>query len=241
VLNRGRTLASAVLAVSAVFWNAAPAVAQSRWFGPAEDVPAISIRPFLTVSDEKFTAVNTFDAVFGQSTAPFWGGGVQVVVWTGRIYAELGASRILRRNAELVGERVFRSEGATFRLGIPLRSTIKPLEFTAGYRFNVSHALVPYVGAGMGSYRYTEESDFSDPSENLDVKHNGFVFQTGAEYRAHSWVRVAGDVRFTRVPGILGTGGVSQVLATEGGTGVQPSHEKDLGGWTVGLKVTVGR
>jgi hypothetical protein len=239
--NRWRYLVCAVSAVFAVSWNAAPAVAQSRWFGPADDVPAISIRPFLTISDERFTAANTFEAVFGQSTAPFWGGGVQVVVLSGRVYAELGASRILRKNAELVGERVFRKEGATFHLGIPLRSTITPFEFTAGYRFNVWHALVPYVGAGVGSYHYTEESDFSDPSENLDVKHNGFVFQTGAEYRAHSWVRIAGDVRFTRVPGILGTGGVSQVLATEGGTGVQPSHEKDLGGWTVGLKVAVGR
>ena len=224
-----------------LFEGAASAAAQSRWFGPAEDVPTISIRPFLMVSDEKFTATNTFHAVFGNATAPFWGGGVQVVVWSGRVYAELGAWRILHKNAELVGERVFRSDGKNYRLGIPLRSRIKPFEVTAGYRFNISRVLVPYVGAGVGSYRYTEESDFSESSENLDLSHNGVVFQTGAEYRVHNWVRIAGDVRYNHVPGILGTGGISQLLVASADPGVTPSHEKDLGGWTVGLKVSVGR
>jgi hypothetical protein len=218
---------------------AAPASAQTRPFtAPADDAPAISLRPFVDVASETFTAAKTFDAVFGTTSARFWGGGLQIVVWRGRIYGEIGASRILKKNGELVGQRAFVSGGQAFGLGIPLRSTIKPLEITGGYRFNVSPKLVPYVGGGVGSYRYTEESDFADPSEKVDMTHRGFVFEGGAEVRLHRWVGVAVDAHYSHVPGIFGTGGVSQQFAE--GPPLSPK-ERDLGGWAARLKVVVGR
>jgi hypothetical protein len=221
---------------------AAPASAQtgSRWYSAPADVPQITLRPFLNVSTQAFTAVKTFDAVFGERTAPFWGGGLQVVLWRGRIYTELGASRLLTKNGELVGERAFVSDGVAHRLGIPLRSTIRSLEFVAGYRFNVSPRVIPYVGAGVGNYHYTEESDFADPSENLDVENRGSIFQAGAELRLHRWIGVAGDAHYTRIPGILGVAGVSQQFAADTQNS-RASREKDLGGWAARLKVVVGR
>jgi opacity protein-like surface antigen len=223
---------------------AVPASAQttgSRWYNAPADVPQITFRPFLDVSTQAFTAAKSFDAVFGDRTAPFWGGGLQVVVWRGRVYTELGASRLLKKNGELVGERAFVNEGVAHRLGIPLRSTIKSLEFVAGYRFNVSPRIIPYAGAGLGNYHYTEESNFADSSENLDVEHLGSIFQAGAEFRAHRWIGVAGDAHYTHIPGILGVGGVSQQFAADTQNNSDAAREKDLGGWAVRLKVVVGR
>ena len=232
----------ATLFVCVLLAVSAPASAQSgsHWYDASADVPQITLRPFLDISAEAFTASKTFDAAFGNRSAPFWGGGLQVVAGHGRIYAEIGASRLLKKNAELVGERAFVSDGVAYRLGIPLRATIKPVEVVGGYRFNVSPRVVPYVGAGVGHYRYTEQSDFADPSETVDTAHVGGIFQAGVELRLHRWFGVAGDAHYTHVPDILGVSGVSQQFATSTQI-ANAAREKDLGGWAVRLKVVVGR
>jgi len=181
-VKRAIALVIAVRALTA----ASPAWAQTRGlFDATGDAPMISLRPFLDVSNEKFLAVKTFDAIFGETSARFWGGGLQVTGWHGRVYGELGASRLMKKSEQLVGQRVFVSDGKVYKLGIPLRSTVKPVEFTAGYRFNAHPRVIPYVGAGFGSYHYTERSDFADPSENVDVTKRGGIFHAGVELRAH--------------------------------------------------------
>ena len=233
------------IALFIVLTAASPAWAQARgggamhWFGATGDAPLISLRPFLDVRNEKFLAVKTFDAIFGETSARFWGGGLQVTAWHGRVYGELGASRLLKKNEQLVGQRVLVSDGKVYKLGIPLRSTIKPVEFTAGYRFNAHPRVIPYVGAGFASYRYTEQSDFADQSENVDVTTRGGIFHAGVELRAFRWIGVAIDAQYTHVPGILGTGGVSQQFAQE--STARAKREADLGGWAARFKVVVGR
>jgi hypothetical protein len=96
------------------------------------------------------------------------------------------------------------------------------------------------VGGGIGSYHYTEQSDFADPSENVDTTHQGYIFDGGVEVRLHRWVGVAGDAHYTHVPGILGHGGVSQQFA-EDPSNAQRNKEKDLGGWAFRVKLVVGR
>ena len=219
---------------------AAPATAQGV-FAAAPAAPSISLRPFVEVSNEKFLATRTFDAIFGETSARFWGGGLQVTVLRDRVYGEVGASRLLLKNAELVGQRVFISDGKVYKLGIPLRSTIAPLEISGGYRFHVHPLVVPYIGAGFGSYHYTEQSDFADAPENLDVTHRGGTFQAGVELRAHRWIGVAFDAKYTHVPGILGSSGASQQFAGDTQSSAQAKREKDLGGWAGRLKVVVGR
>jgi len=233
----------ATLTVLVLLTTSAPASAQSgsHWYDAPADVPPITLRPFLDISAEAFTASKTFDAVFGSRSAPFWGGGLQVVAGHGRIFAEIGASRLLKKNGELVGQRAFVSDGVAYGLGIPLRATIKPIEVVGGYRFNVSPRVVPYVGAGVGHYRYTEQSDFADPSETVDTAHVGGIFQAGVELRLHRWFGVAGDAHYTHVPDILGVSGVSQQFAASTPTNSNAAREKDLGGWAVRLKVVVGR
>ena len=190
------------------------------------DPPAISLRPFVMGTRQAFAAVNTFEAVFGQSRQPFFGGGLQVVLG-GRFYADVTASRFRK-----TGERAFRYNGQNFRLGLPLTAEIRPLEITGGYRFRFRRlpAIVPYAGGGFGSYAYRETSPSSDPDENVDVRHSGGVLVGGVELRLHRWIGVGVDAQYTHVPGVLGTGGLSK-----------DAGEKDLGGVAARFKVVVGR
>ena len=192
----------------------------------AQDAPPLSIRPFVMATDQSFAAIDTFDAAFGKTYLPFFGGGVQVVV-DDRFFAELTASRF-RQN----GERAYLSGGKAFKLGIPLTATITPFEITGGYRFRLRQLprVRPYAAAGVGSYGYKETSSFAEAGEDVDTRHSGFVVNGGAEFRLHPWFGLSVDVQYSHVPGILGTGGVSQ-----------QAGETDLGGVAGRIKLVVGR
>ena len=204
---------------------APPLAAQTRARGGGGQAPRISLRPFVLATGERLAAKNTFEAAFGQSVEPFWGAGLQLAVR--RLFVEVSASRFKK-----TGQRAFRANGTNFGVGIPLTATITPFEVTGGYRFirSTSQRLVPYLGAGVGSYGYKEVSDFSESNENVDTRHAGYFGVAGAELRVHRWVRVGADVQFTHITGILGQGGVSK-----------DAGENDLGGIAARVKIMVGR
>ena len=190
----------------------------------AQDEPDLAIRPFVFGTIQGFSAVESFDAVFGRSFEPLFGGGV-LVIFHEQFLVELSASRFKQ-----TGERAFISNGQSFRLGIPLTATLTPFEVTAGYRFKVSPRVRPYIAAGVGTYQYKETSSFNDPGEDVDVRHAGFVVNGGVDFRLHPWIRIGADVQYTHVPGILGTAGVSA-----------QANENDLGGVAARFKLIVGR
>jgi opacity protein-like surface antigen len=213
----------ATLMLLAALAIAAPAIAQ--------DAPALSIRPFVLATEQSFAAKETFKAAFETSVGPFFGGGVQVVLFD-HFVAEIGASRF-RMN----GQRAFRSGGKTYRLGIPLTTTITPLEITGGYRFTLTRHVRPYGAAGFGRFTYKESSDFADPTAlpparavDVETRRSGFVANGGVEFRLHQWIGAAADVQYSRVRGILGAGGVSA-----------QAGEHDLGGVAARVKIIVGR
>jgi len=218
-----KTALAAVLALGL----SAPLAAQSRSPLPAaDDEPSFALRPFFVLTGEKVAAKQTFDATFGQSFAPFFGGGLELVLSEGSgFYVDGAISRFKK-----TGHRAFRTSGQNFSLGIPLTATITPIELSAGYRFRTAPRLFPYVGLGVGSYGYKETSDFSDAGENVDTRHSGYLAVGGAEVRLHRLVGIAGEVQYTRVRGILGNGGISK-----------DAGENDLGGIAVRLRVTFGR
>jgi opacity protein-like surface antigen len=219
-----------ILAVCLTIAMSAPLAAQtSRPATPratSSGEPLISLRGFVLGSEEQFAAKTTFDAVFGKSTQPFWGGGVQVVFRQGP-FVELSGSQFKK-----TGERAFSSNGQSFRLGIPLTATITPVELSGGYRFHLRkyQTLIPFVGAGVGWYGYKETSSFSDASENVDTRKTGFLANAGLEFRLHRWVGVAVDAQYTHILGILGDGGISK-----------DANEKDLGGVAARFRLVVGR
>jgi opacity protein-like surface antigen len=182
----------------------------------------VSFRGVGFAARQWFAADATFEALFGDRTGTFFGGGIQLA--QRGVFIEVTLARFERS-----GERVFVDDGEVFPLGIPMTATIVPFELSGGYQFNRRSALVPYVGGGIGSYRYTETSDFSEPSDEVDVRHVGYLVLGGAEFRVHRLIGVAADVQYTHIGGILGTEGVSKDFG-----------ETNLGGTSVRARVIVG-
>jgi outer membrane protein with beta-barrel domain len=215
-----------VLCALATAWGSAATAS-------AQNPAVVAIRPFGEVAIQRFSATQTFTAVFGESTGWFFGGGLDVTV-NDRLYFELSASRFQK-----TGDQVYfdAPSGHPYHLNIPLQATLTPLEATGGYRFHPRAArwLIPFLGGGAGRFSYREACTAATAvcaavGPDLDLAHAGFVADGGAEFRVHKWVGVAADFRYTYVTGILGTAGVSADL-----------NEKDLGGIAGRFKIVVGR
>ncbi len=221
-----RRLVAAVWA--ALFLTSGSVFAQRSSASPA---PRVEFRPFAVVAVERFTAATTFDATLGSAFQPLWGGGLELTTRR-NFFVDVTLSRMSRS-----GQRAFANGDQTFGLGIPLHATLTPVELTAGRRFPLSTrrrrrrvAVVPYVGLGVGLYRYEEHSDFSASGDDLDATHAGFIAVGGAELHVAKWVGIAVDAQYTNVPGILGQAGVSQQVG-----------ERDLGGIAGRVRVILGR
>src|SRR6185436_16546318 len=80
----------------------------------AQPVQGLTFRPFVMASVQQFSAQETFDAAFGATTEPFFGGGLNITQ-DDTAYLELTASRFRK-----TGELAFYNDGEVFRLGIPM-------------------------------------------------------------------------------------------------------------------------
>ena len=213
-------LGAIVLLVTLV---AAPALAQVRVPPPAP--PNTSLRLFGLVSAQQFAAGDTFDAAFGGAVQPFFGGGIQSTIK--RSWFIEGTISYFRKT----GERLFIFQGETFDLGIPLTASVLPLEFTGGYRFlsGPNPKVTPYLGGGIGAYKYKESSDFDESGDEFEATHAGYQVVAGVEFRMSRRLWSAIDIQYTSVPGILGEGGISSELGDD-----------DLGGIAVRYRLMVG-
>jgi opacity protein-like surface antigen len=202
---------------------ASPSAAQTS---AASTEPAFGIRLFGLATSQRFAAQETFNASFGSARGTFWGAGAEVDLRVG-LFADVAVSRFNE-----TGQTAFIFNGQAFPLGIPLTATITPVEFTAGYRLRLGPRapVTPYAGVGVGSYHYQENSDFSDPTDNVDTTKAGLLAVVGAEVRVRRWLSVSADVQDTRITGILGTSGLSQ-----------QTGEDDLGGVAARFRILVGQ
>lgn len=221
--------AALLLTLAGLAW-AAPAAAQAQ--------AGYSLRVFGLFNEEQFLAKDTFKAIFGQATQMLWGGGISVVQ-DEQYYLDLSVSRFRK-----TGQRAFFGNGQAFPLGIPLTATLTPFEMTGGYRFHTRpkrptrlsarlpppSRLVPYFGAGVGLYRYQETSAFAQAGDDVTKQHIGFIVEGGLEVRLAKWIGIAAGANYTHVPGILGTGGVSQ-----------DAGEGDLGGISGRFRLLIGK
>jgi len=185
----------------------------------------VDVRPFALATEQRFDASTTFNAVSASPAASFWGGGVDVVIHKA-YFVDLTISHMSK-----AGQRAYINNGQVFRLTIPLRVTVTPVEITGGYRFRFRKSrIIPYVGAGIGSYSYGEIADFAQPGDDVDLRHSGFVMMGGLEFRLTRWVAVTGDGQYSSVPGILGRDQLSKDAA-----------EDNLGGIAARLRVILGK
>jgi len=207
-----------------ILLSASPLFAQARPSAAADDHPTFAPRGFVEFSRQQFTAQDTFETIFGDAGGSFRGGGLDLVL-ARNFFVEISESRFKE-----TGQRVFRSEGTNFPLGIPLTATVTPLEVMGGIRILKWRHVIPYAGAGLGSFKYEESSAFDTDAEHVDVRKNGFVLTGGVEWRLFRWVGVTGDFHYSHVNGIIGTAGISKEF-----------NEDDLGGSAVRFRVVVGR
>lgn len=219
------------VALAGALLMATPAFAQRTASAPPGRT---EVRPFALFTIERFSASTTFNATLDSSFQPLWGGGIEVD-WRNNAFVDVTVSRLSRN-----GQRAFVDDnGQAFRLDVPLHASLTPIEFTIGRRFPLrrrttarrsGRTVIPYLGAGVGVYRYDETSASSAADENVAATHVGFLAVGGAEFRVSRWVSVAADAQYTRVPGILGKGGVSQ-----------SADESDLGGIAGRVRVILGQ
>jgi opacity protein-like surface antigen len=188
------------------------------------DSERLSVRAVGSVAAERFSAGTAFEAVSGSSVGALFGGGVRVTY--GRVFGEVSVSRY-----RTSGQRAFVSGGESFQLDIPLTVTLVPVEIAAGYRFKGPRPTVtPYIGAGVGVYRYTETSPAADPGEEVSARNTGWLALGGLEFRIRKWMALGAELQYSHVPGILGSGGLSL-----------ESGEANVGGVTARFKIILGR
>jgi len=92
-----------------------------------------------------------------------------------------------------------------------------------------SPRLVPFVAGGLSMAMYKETSQNSG-GDDVSQSASGFVFLGGVDYTLTKWVQVGGEFRYRAVTGVLGSAGVSQFYG-----------ENSVGGWAVGVRVSVGK
>jgi hypothetical protein len=200
-----------------------PAAAPAASTEPSSSSPrAVAVRGFGQFGYTSFAAADSFSAVLGDSGGLMLGAGAEV-----RFAGGLFVSGAFERFNK-VGQRAFVFDGEVYQLGITNTVTVAPLTVSAGWRFEKSF-LTPYGGGGFGRVGYKEFSDFAEDDENVDETYSSYHVLGGVELR-NGWVATAFEAQYTQVPDALGAGGVSAAF-----------HEDNLGGFTMRVKVLVGR
>ena len=209
-------IATLIIAIAA----AAPAAAQPE--------PTVSVRAFGLVTAQRFAARQTFDATLGSSTGLFAGGGLEFVDSRGW-FLDVEVSHFSKD-----GQRVFVADDQTFPLGIKDTVSITPIDLLLGYRLHLGRSgrVRPYAAIGLTSIGYTEKSDFSESSDDVDKRKGGPMFVGGLEVHIAPLLSVSADVAATRVTGILGSS------ATAAST---VFGEDDAGGVAARVRVIIGR
>ena len=193
---------------------------------PPEEQPIqlrTSFRGFAQVSGMWFAASDSFDAITGSSLGLMYGGGGGIGFSNG-LFFQAGVERY-----EETGERVFISNNQIFELGIANTIEIMPVQFTAGWRQAGDADVIGYVGAGAGVYLFKEMSDLGSPGDDVDEQHVSYHILGGVEYPLMSWLWLGGEGQYTWVPSAIGDQGISAQF-----------DEKDLGGFSLRLKVSFG-
>ena len=187
--------------------------------------PAVGARGYFTYGAVIFSASETLDAVAGKHHAASIGGGGSVTgLWRG-LFVDVALSQ-----QTLDGERVFVAGGEVFPLGIPLKVRFRPLDVAVGWRATLQR-YSPYAGIGLSRIELQgDERLLASPGDNVSAARNGALVMGGVDVTVWRWVQAGGEVRYRRVKGILGEGGVSDEF-----------DEDRLGGVSAAVRISVGR
>ena len=193
------------------------AVARARIARPRQ----IGFAGFGQFGYSRFSAQNSFQAITGAGGGAVVGGGAEVRI--GSLF--LGGS--IDRYTQ-TGQRVLVIDREVFGLGVPDTISLVPMKALAGWRFEHGYA-TPYVGGGIGTVLFKEESLAADPGENIQTRFTSYHAIAGVEFR-NGWVATAFEVEYSRIPDSIGFGGASAAF-----------QESNLGGVVGRIKILVGR
>ncbi len=202
----------------------APASAQA----PATPAPGsrIGFRAFGHFEWQNMAAKDSFEAVTGKSRLQGPGGGVEVQrIWRG-VFARASFTRMVE-----TGERVFVFNNETVSLGIPLEITMTPVDLAVGWRLRpkTSRGIVPYAGAGMVLLSYKETSDADESGDAVNESYKGVVIFGGLEVPVWRFVSLGGEVGWRRIN------------VPDPGGALEAFNEKDLGGVTMRVMLSIRR
>jgi opacity protein-like surface antigen len=181
------------------------------------------VRAFGRAGGTLFNARDSFDTILDGTLSSVYGGGGQIVLPNGA-FVQASVDRFRHNGTLALG-----TGSQVFRLEMPARLTLTPVEVTGGYRVENSTRVASYFGGGAGWYTFEEESPFTSGADRISKRSIGYHVLGGAELRVLRWVWVAGEVHWATVPKALGDTGVSALF-----------EEKDLGGTTFSFKLIVG-
>ena len=181
-------------------------------------------RLFGAVAFDRMTAAESFKAITDSDGLPSFGFGAQGVNLWRRLFLETSVEY-----SRTDGERVFVFGDEVFKLGIPIKLRLLPIDVVGGWRFPGGR-VTPMIGGGVTFVRYEETSEFSDPAENVKEWHTGFTVMGGVEIRLAPQMHLRTEVRYRAYHGALGSGGVSGEF-----------DESTLGGVGAVVKVVFGR
>ena len=169
----------------------------------------------------RFSAQNSFQAITGNGGGAVLGGGAEMRI--GSLFVGASIDRYTR-----TGQRVLVIDREVFGLGVPDTISLVPMKAMAGWRFEYE-SVTPYVGGGIGTVLFKEDSLAADPSENIRTHFTSYHVVGGVEFR-NGWVATAFEVEYSRIPDAIGFGGASAAF-----------HESNLGGVVGRIKILVGR
>jgi len=180
--------------------------------------PPIGAKAFAAIDFNSFSASHTFNAIFGSTQIPGYGGGVDVTgLWSNLFF------RFAVTSAKKTGTRVFVDNSQVFKLNQPAKLSLTPIEIGAGWRFAGKSKLTPYAGGGAiyEPYKvtYTQSSDL-DESQSFT---GGVVFG-GVDYAMTKVLNVGGEAQYRTLPNALKSDLSSSVAHV--------FHETNLGGFT---------
>jgi hypothetical protein len=180
--------------------------------------PPVGATAFGAIDFNWFAASKTYNAVFGSSMIPGYGGGVDITgVWSD-LFVRVAVTRVSK-----TGTRVFVNGSDIFKLNSePAKLSLTPIEVGAGWRFRVKkhRKVTPYVGGAALIQPYRVDYPNS-PDLNESETFTGGEFFGGAQYAITKVLVVGGEAQYRLLPNALKSDLASSVAAnyneTQGG------------------------
>jgi|SRR5215471_1623682 len=160
--------------------------------------PPLGVQAFAAIDFNVFSASKTYDAIFGSSTIPGYGGGADVTGLWKNLFIRFDVTRVTK-----TGSRVFVDGGQVFNLNQPAKLSLTPIQIGAGWRFVTKNVkFTPYAGGGVLIQPYRVEYSLSPDLNESETFTGGTIFG-GVDYAISKVLFVGGEGQFRILPNAL--------------------------------------